>query len=172
MHVISEIEDTVEIRAACSDKTAEALSQIKRKYIGKISEELGIGVHLCKMLADPIYEIHGEMLVATVRFQMVFWRFYYDEICVGEVVAQDEEMIRVADQRFGRYEAQCIDLFENSEYVSKGKTKGWVWNYKGNKLAVYNKERVTFRIKKLNFEQNTADIYMNESGCGPIVWWK
>ena len=73
MFVITELSDSMEIRAASVDKKVAVIEQIQNKYINKLVSDLGLAVHLYKVIDIPEYEIHGEILVASVRFQLILY---------------------------------------------------------------------------------------------------
>lgn len=170
MFVIAELLDTVEIKASSQDKVASVIEKIQQKYIGKLVDELGLGIHFHEMKEISEYFIKSEILAANVRFEIIFYRFYYDEVLEGKVIFQDEDRIVVSDNFFNKYEAQSMDLFDNCEF-DESNGNCWVWNYKGNKFVISNGTIVKFKIKRMRFEDTTVEICINDQGLGPKSWW-
>lgn len=171
MFVITELSDKVEIMAASSDKRQMVAEQLRRKYTNRLVDGLGLGVSLHEVLRIHEYEIRDEVLVASVTFQVLFNRFYTDEVCVGKILCQNEDRIVIGNSIFRHYEVQASDLFENCEFEGESRKKNWVWNYKGNRLAFSTGDVVRFRTKKMRFEDAVTVACMNEQGLGPCSWW-
>ncbi|KAI4290765.1 DNA-directed RNA polymerase III subunit RPC8 [Pancytospora philotis] len=171
MFVITELEDLVEIRTAAADKQQAVLEQLRRKYCGRLTEELGLGLALHAVVSIGEYRIRGSALATTVVFQALFYRFYADEVRVGKILSQSEDGITIGDANFQHYEVQSCDLLENSEFEATGARSCWAWNYRDSKLYYYTGDTVRFRIKKLCFAGFTVAAVMNEQGLGPCHWW-
>lgn len=171
MFVISEIRDTIEIRAAATDKEESIRLRIIKKYVNKMVDELGLGIHLYKINNIFEYKISSENLLADVSFQMIFQRFYSDEVSSGKITAQDEDKIIIEDTMGIKYEVQAQDLFPECEFSYENGICSWIWNYKGNKPIFYNGDVVKFRIKRLRFQDTTVEAAMNDQGLGPSSWW-
>lgn len=171
MLVITELEDTVEIRAALEDKTAAVAGQLRLKYCGCFANELGLGVHLHAVVRIKEYVMKGAILVADTVFQVLFYRFYPDEIGTGKILHQDESGIVIGDGLFKRYIVHQGDLFENCEFNTDTANGSWVWNYKDNKLTFYTGDKVRFRIQRMRFEDSSVAVCINEQGLGPVMWW-
>lgn len=169
MFVVTELTDKIEIPAAAPDKRQMVTEQIRRKYTSRLVEGLGLGVALHAVLGVCEYEIRDEVLVASATFQILFNRFYADEVCLGKILHQNEDRIVVGDGIFRHYEIQTCDLPENCEF--DGPRKSWVWNYKGSRLAFQTGDAVRFRIRKVRFEDAVVAACMNEQGLGPCSWW-
>lgn len=167
MFVITELEDRVEIRAADWNKKASVEEQLHKKYVNKLVGDLGQAIAIHSIVGVASYEIHSNILLATVTFQVLFYRFYSEEVCMGKILHQDEGGIVVGDSIFKRYEIHASDLFDNCDFVSED--GNWVWNYKENKLVFYNGDSVRFRIKR--HEDSVVSACMNEQGLGPCSWW-
>lgn len=171
MFVITELEDRVEIRAAAPDKKKSVVRELETRYSGRLVDGLGLAVRLHAVCSIAEYEMHGEKLVASVTFRVLFYRFYTDEISIGTILRQNEDGIVVGDSLFKNYEVQAIDLFENSEFISDGRKSQWVWNYKNSRLPFAVGDTVKFRIQKTRFEDAKVEACMNEQGLGPCSWW-
>lgn len=169
MFVITELEDRVEIKAAAWNKKASVEEQLHKKYVNKLVGDLGQAMAIHSIISIASYEIHSNILVATVTFQVLFYRFYSEEICIGKILHQDEGGIIVGDSIFKKYEIQASDLFENCDFM--GEDGNWVWNYKGNRLVFYKGDLVRLRIKRMRYEDSAVSAYMNEQGLGPCSWW-
>ncbi|KAI5169451.1 DNA-directed RNA polymerase III subunit RPC8 [Pancytospora epiphaga] len=171
MFVITEIEDTVEIRASSKDKNAAVARQLELKYCNHLSEEFGIGMHLYTVVEIKDYVVRGAILLSTVVFQILFYRFYQDEVCTGVILCQDENGIIIGNNLFKRYVVQHDDLFENCEYVADSDQGRWTWNYKKARLTFYNGDKVRFKIKKVQIETASVLVCINEQGLGSELWW-
>lgn len=171
MFVITELEDRLEIRAAVENRHKAIETELRNKYCNHLVDELGIGMSLHQICQIKEYGIKGTMLITDVVFQILFYRFYADEVCVGKILRQTEEGIIVEDEFFKQYEVQACDLPENSEYIVQGTKSNWVWNYKGSQLVFYVGDTVRFRTKELCFEDFLVTAAMNEQGLGPCSWW-
>lgn len=171
MFVLTTVNDKIEIRVASRNKRDAVIQELKKKYINKLVEDLGLAVHLHEIINIYEYEIRSDILVSDVTFQLIFLRFYSEEVCSGKIIVQDEDKIIVGDSLFRRYEIQAHDLFENSEFCYENGLNSWVWNYKGNRLVFYNGDVVKFKIKKLRYEDTTVEALMNDQGLGPSSWW-
>lgn len=176
MFVITEIEDIIEIKAAAKDKKEAVEFELKKKYKNKIVNDLGVAIDIYKILNIKSYEIRSNILVATVVFEILFYRFYADEVVAGKIISQDEDGIIAEDTNnpsgggvFNKYEIFSADLFENCGFCRD--TGRWVWNYKGNELVFYNGAKIRFRIKKYIDEEVAVSAYMNEQGLGLCEWW-
>lgn len=172
MLVLSELLDSIEIRASCQDKEKEVLDKLNSKYMYKMDSCLGLCIYVKDITEILEYEIKSEILIASLKFTVIFLRFYPDEVCYGRILGQDEDKIMVGNGLFNHYECQALDLFENCEFESENNTNKWIWNYKGNKLVFHLGEYVTFRIKNYRPEDSYVEIYMNEQGLGPRSWWQ
>ncbi|ELA42811.1 uncharacterized protein VICG_00126 [Vittaforma corneae ATCC 50505] len=171
MFVRSELQDIVEIKASSVDRHAAVLDKLKSKYTNKLIEALGVSLFVDKIIAITEYEIQSEMLVANVIFEVVFYRFYQDEIVFGRIVKQEEEKIVIEDEMSNIYEVHAVDLFENCEFEGGEAESKWIWNYKGNQLPFITGERVRLRIKGLRFEDGIVEASMNDQGLGHVMWW-
>lgn len=171
MFVLSELQDTVEIRASSGDRQAAVLDSLRLKYTNKLVETLGVSLFVSKLVEVLEYEIQGEMLVADVLFEVVFYRFYQNEIVLGKIVRQEEEKIVVEDEISNVYEVQAVDLFESCEFEGGETECRWVWNYKGSQLPFVTGERVRIRTRGLRFEDGVVEAGMNDQGLGHVVWW-
>lgn len=171
MFVITELEDTVEIRAASEDKAAAVAEQLRLKYCGRLVNELGLAVHLHGVVEIREYVMKNAILEADAVFQVLFYRFYPNEVCTGKILHQNEDGIVIGDGLFRRYIVRQEDLFENCELDADGASPSWVWNYKSSRLVFYTGDRVRFRIKKTRFEDSSVDVCINEQGLGPVAWW-
>lgn len=172
MFVLSELEDSVEIKASSQDREKILFKKLNLKYANRLAGDLGLCIFVHEITEILDYEIKNELLIAGVRFTVVFLRFYSDEVCAGVIVRQEEEKIVISDGLFNSYECQALDIFENSEYESEDRHHRWVWNYKGNRLIFHVGDLVLFRIKKLRHEDFCVEVCMNEQGLGPKIWWE
>lgn len=171
MFVLTDLEDSVEIRASSVEKELDVLRRLHQKYTNKLVDGLGLCLRVHEAMEILEYEIQSEILVAAVRFSAMFQRFYPDEVCIGRILRQEEERIVVGDGLFNGYEIQAHGLFENCEFESGANSK-WVWNYKGNRLTFRTGDTVMFRTKGMRFEDSVVEADMNEQGLGPVGWWE
>lgn len=172
MFVLTELEDSIEIRASSVEKELDVLRRLHQKYVNKLVDGLGLCLYVHEILGILEYEIQSEILVATVRFSAMFQRFYLDETCIGRILKQEEERILIGDGLFSGYEVQAHDLFDSCEFESDANSGRWVWNYKGNHLIFGSGDTVMFRIKGMRFEDSVVGAAMNEQGLGPVKWWE
>lgn len=170
MFVISELQDLVEIRASVEDKTQAIMRALELKYCFKFVDNLGVAIHLNKICKILEFKIESEILIANVIFELVFYRFYQDEVAVGKIVKQEEEKIIVEDELSISYEINAIDFFENCEFETINETGRWLWNYKGNYLPFQTGDIVRFKIKR-QIDETIIEASMNEQGLGPVKWW-
>lgn len=170
MFVLSELRDSVEIRACSLDKTAAVLDRLKQKYCFKLVDSLGLAVYVKDILEIIEFEIKSEILVVDVIFEVIFFKFCEEEVCCGKIVRQEEEKIILSDSLSNTYEVLAYDLFENCEFESIDDYGKWIWNYKGNQLPFVNSELVRFKIKRVR-NGNIIEAAMNEPGLGPLKWW-
>ncbi len=171
MFVLSEIEDTVEISASSKDKQIAVMDKLKMKYTGKLVDNLGISLFVKEIIEIAEYEIQSEHLIANVIFDVVFYRFYEDEVVFGKIIKQEEEKITIEDDLGSIYEVHAINLFENCEFDNVGDNNRWIWNYKGNQLPFTTGGIVRLKINKLNYKDSVVDAAMNDQGLGHVLWW-
>lgn len=172
MFVISELEDDIEISAASPDKRAAVLDKLKTKYTSVLIESLGLAVFVSRIVEIVKYAIKSDKLVAHTIFEVVFYRFYQNEIVFGKILKQDEDKILVGDEFHNTYEIVASDLFENCEFLGDETDGKWIWNYKGNQLPFETGDRVLIRIKRLKFDSGIVEAYVNDQGLGPVSWWE
>lgn len=171
MFVLTEIEDIIEIRVSTPDRKQAIIDKLQQKYSNKVVGDLGISLFVTNIIEILEYEIQSEMLLVSVVFEMVFYRFYRDEIIFGKVKRQEEEKIIVVDKMLFEYTVNACDLFDNCEFEADEGNSTWIWNYKDNKLPFTSDGQVRLRIKTYKIEENICEALMNEQGLGPLCWW-
>ncbi|MCA9750330.1 MAG: RNA polymerase III subunit Rbc25 domain-containing protein [Romboutsia sp.] len=147
------------------------MNKLEKKYINKLVNNLGIAIHIYRINEIIEYEMIGNILMASTIFEIIFYRFFPEEIITGKIIKQYEDKIIISNPIFNKFEVQASDLFENAEFDIENGSR-WIWNYKGNKLRFYTNDIVKFKIKNLRYQDVVVECVMNEQGLGPIVWWE
>lgn len=171
MFVLTQLQDTVAIKASSKDKNIAVLDKLKIKYTGKFIEKLGLSLFVNQIIEILDFEIESELLISNVIFNVVFYRFYPEEIIFAKITKQEEEKLLFEDELGNIYEVCAQDLFENCEYENGDIDGRWVWNYKGNQLPFITGDMVRIKIKGLKEDSNIIEASMNDQGLGHIDWW-
>lgn len=171
MFVVSELQDSVEIRAASQNKQMAVLDELRAKYTHKFFDKLGTCIFIKDIVEISDFELHSSFLIANTTFEAIFYRFYYGEVVVGKIRSQEEEKIVVEDDMGIVYEVHAANLFESCEFDGENENPRWVWVYKNNQLPFITGNTVRMRIKQLRESEKVVDASMNEQGLGPIGWW-
>ncbi len=173
MFVISELEDNVEVRVALENKKEIILNKLNEKYAQKLVGDLGKAISIYNIVDIVDYKISCNLLITRVIFQVLFYRFYPEEICSGKIVSQDEDGIVIDDGIYRNYRAYPENIFENSEFLYDHSTEigYWVWNYEDNKLIFHDGDIVRFRIREFDNDGYCVSVLMDEQGLGPCAWW-
>lgn len=171
MFVIARLLDSVAVRAAEPDKKCAVLDALKSKYLGCVVGDEGLALSLYSVSQSDKYIADGEKLIAHVDFQLLLFRAYADEICVGTITKQDEDSISISNKYFSNFVANSFDLFADSEFVRSERAGNWIWNYKNSRFQFQTGEMVHFRIKNAKINNRMIEVSMNEQGLGPITWW-
>lgn len=171
MFVITEIRDNVQIRAASKDKMATVEGHLNKKYLNKLVQDLGLVKSINSISLSKDFKICSHMLLATVRCELLFYRFYPDEICTGKIVSQDPDGLILENFVFGNFRVLASDLFDNCQYGSGQGGDKWIWSYCESRLCFSDGDTVRFRIRQYNAKHGIVFACMNEQGLGPVLWW-
>ncbi|KAJ1964365.1 DNA-directed RNA polymerase III complex subunit Rpc25 [Dipsacomyces acuminosporus] len=195
MFVLSLLRDTLKVLPADFRKSREdALKdEINRKYANRVLHDVG----LC-MLAHDLLEIdegfvqHSEGWIwVKVKFRVIVFRPFRDEILVGRVRSASPEGIQVSMGFFDDIKIPSEQMPVGSEFDA---TEGvWVWRFDGNELFMDLDELVRFRVLDLKFldvnpprpkvgDADTAPVSHQspfslvcsvvDSGLGLLSWWE
>ncbi|KAJ2000954.1 DNA-directed RNA polymerase III complex subunit Rpc25 [Coemansia thaxteri] len=148
MFVLAVLRDTLKIIPSEFTKSREdALKdEINQKYTNRVLHDIG----LCMMAHDLLeidegYVQHSEGCIwVKVKFRLVVFRPFKDEILVGRVRSANSEGVQVTMGFFDDITIPANQMPQGSEFDS---TEGiWVWRFEGNELFMDLDEQVRFQV--------------------------
>ncbi|KAJ2358380.1 DNA-directed RNA polymerase III complex subunit Rpc25 [Coemansia erecta] len=153
MFVLTVLRDTLKVWPEDFRKTREeALKDaINNKYANRVLHDIGLCILVHDLVEiDEGYVQHSEgWLWVKVKFRMIVFRPFRDEVLVGRVRSAGQEGLDISMGFFDDITIPAREMPVGSEYNAKEGV--WVWRYEGNELYLDLGEPIRFRVLKTNF---------------------
>ncbi|KAF7677262.1 DNA-directed RNA polymerase III subunit rpc8 [Astathelohania contejeani] len=177
MFVLVEIYDSVKLHPSAKNLIPEIILELNKKYTNRIVSEIGLAIKTYSIKKVDNYKIVDGYLIASVKFLMLFFRFFKDEVLFAKIDKQEEDGIRLVmpfltDIWVDRTKlpemcskAYALSKTNNRRYVY------WCWLYRDNKLYFKNNVLVRFKVDEIMYKPFMLSGSFMDSGLGPISWW-
>eukprot|EP00470_Lotharella_oceanica_P001280 CAMPEP_0170169386 /NCGR_PEP_ID=MMETSP0040_2-20121228/2309_1 /TAXON_ID=641309 /ORGANISM="Lotharella oceanica, Strain CCMP622" /LENGTH=214 /DNA_ID=CAMNT_0010408105 /DNA_START=66 /DNA_END=710 /DNA_ORIENTATION=+ len=161
--------------------------EINVKYANKVIPDLGLCIALRAIdhVGDPKYVAGTTGMHVKVRFRLIVFRPFAQEVLTGVVLDSDKDGIKVSLGFFHDVYIPKDNMPQSWEFNEE--ENSWVWNYEGNPYTIDNDESVNVRVEDIEYDisrmmnpsaANTGCPPMRvvasmsaDGGLGPISWW-
>ncbi|KAJ2661324.1 DNA-directed RNA polymerase III complex subunit Rpc25 [Coemansia sp. RSA 1200] len=148
MFVLVVLQDTLKIVPSEFRKTRQdALKdEINAKYSNRVLHDIGLCMVVHDLLEiDEGFVQHSEGWIwVKVKFRVIVFRPFADEILVGRIRSASPEGIQVTMGFFDDIQIPADQMPVGSEFNA---TEGvWVWRFEGNELFLDLDEPIRFRV--------------------------
>ncbi|TBU07369.1 subunit Rpc8 of DNA-directed RNA polymerase III [Hamiltosporidium magnivora] len=176
MFIIAQIEDIVKLTLDDLDLNIKIIQELNIKYTNNVINNIGLAISIEKLRKIYHYKIVDGYLHASVKFDVIFFKFFENETIYAKIYKQEENGIWLALPFFMNIFVKEENLPKDSSKTftnSKNNRKNvlWYWMYKDSKLYFKNNETVRFKVTKIEFSPFLVYGRMNDPGLGPISWW-
>lgn len=166
-------------------------SELERLFLDKVIQNLG----LCISVYD-ITSIEGGSIFPgagaptyQVVFNLIMFRPFPGEIITAKVISLDADGLHLSLGFFEDIYIPTHHMPYPSHYVSKNKTRKWIWEY-GEESEEFNIElyddEIRFQVQSVSYptipvEQTkeskpfapmVVNGSLNNEGLGPVSWWR
>ncbi|KAJ1834448.1 DNA-directed RNA polymerase III complex subunit Rpc25 [Coemansia sp. RSA 2706] len=194
MFVLVALRDTLKVLPHEFRKTREhALKDaINEKYANRVLHDVGLCILVHDLVdIDEGFVQHSDGWIWTkVRFRMIVFRPFREEVLTGHVRSAGPEGIEVSMGFFDDIKIPASEMPSGSEYSSEEGL--WLWRFDGASLYMDLGDPIRFRVKETRFldvsppRPQIGDVdnmpaahappfslicSIAEDGLGMCVWW-
>lgn len=165
-------------------------SELERLFLDKVIQNLG----LCISVYD-ITSIEGGSIFPgagaptyQVVFNLIMFRPFPGEIISAKVISLDADGLRLSLEFFDDIYIPTHHMPCPSHYVSKNKTRKWIWEYAevSAELNIEISDEIRFQVQSVSyptipveqakeskpFSPMVVNGSLDREGLGPVSWWR